>query len=55
MIKRIRGVAYTSKVSPALGNRAIEAVKGQFIEIHSGHLHFSDQNMGKNAGNNFNG
>lgn len=51
MIKRIRGVAYTSKVSPALGNRAIEAAKGKLLQFIPDIYIYADQNKGKNAGN----
>lgn len=51
MIKRIRGVAYTSKVSPALGNRAIEAAKGKLLEYIPDIYIYADQNKGKSAGN----
>lgn len=51
MIKRIRGVAYTSKVAPALGNRAIEAAKGKLLEFIPDIYIHADQNKGKSAGN----
>lgn len=51
MIKRIRGVAFTSKVSPALGNRAIEAAKGRLLQFIPDIYIYADQNKGKNAGN----
>lgn len=51
MIKRIRGVAYTSKVSPALGNRAIEAAKGKLLQFIPDIYIYADQNKGKMAGN----
>lgn len=51
MIKRIRGVAYTLKVSPALGNRAIESAKGKLLEFIPDIYIYADQNKGKNAGN----
>lgn len=51
MIKRIRGVAYTSKVSPALGNRAIEAAKGKLLQFIPDIYIYADQNKGKHAGN----
>lgn len=51
MVKRIRGVAYTSKVSPALGNRAIEAAKGKLLQFIPDIYIYADQNKGKNAGN----
>lgn len=51
MVKRIRGIAYTSKVSPALGNRAIEAAKGKLLQFIPDIYIYADQNKGKNAGN----
>lgn len=51
MVKRIRGVAYTSKVSPALGNRAIESAKGKLLKFIPDIYIYADQNKGKNAGN----
>lgn len=51
MVKRIRGVAFTSKVSPALGNRAIEAAKGKLLQFIPDIYIYADQNKGKNAGN----
>lgn len=51
MIKRIRGVAYASKVSPALANRAIESAKGKLLQFIPDIYIYADQNRGKNAGN----
>lgn len=32
-IKRIRGVAYTSRVTPTVANRMLDAAKGMFLKF----------------------
>lgn len=51
MIKRIRGIAYAAKVSPALANRTIEAAKGKLLQFIPDIYIYADQTKGKNAGN----
>lgn len=51
MVKRIRGVAYASKVSPALANRAIESAKGKLLQFIPDIYIYADQNKGKSGGN----
>lgn len=51
MVKRIRGIAYASKVSPMLANRAIETAKGKLLQFIPDIYIYVDQNRGKNAGN----
>lgn len=51
MIKRIRGTAYASKVSPALANRTIESAKGVLLNFLPDIYIYSDLNKGKFAGN----
>jgi RNA 3'-terminal phosphate cyclase-like protein len=51
MVKRIRGVAYGCKVSPALANRAVEAAKGVMLNFLPDIYIHTDQNKGKNSGN----
>lgn len=51
MIKRIRGIAYATKVSPALANRTIEAAKGKLLQFIPDIYIYADQTKGKNAGN----
>lgn len=50
MVKRIRGTAYASKVSPTLANRAIETAKGKLLQFIPDIYIYADQNRGKNAG-----
>lgn len=51
MIKRIRGIAYAAKVSPALANRTIEAAKGKILQFIPDVYIYADQARGKNTGN----
>lgn len=51
MIKRIRGIAYATKVSPALANRAIEAAKGKLLQFIPDIYIYADQTKGKKSGN----
>lgn len=51
MVKRIRGTAYASKVSPTLANRAIESAKGKLLQFIPDIYIYADQNRGKSAGN----
>lgn len=51
MVKRIRGTAYVCKVSPALGNRAIETAKGVMLKFLPDVYIYADANRGKMSGN----
>lgn len=51
MVKRIRGIAYASKVSPALANRMIDSAKGKLLQFIPDIYIYADQTKGKNAGN----
>lgn len=51
MIKRIRGISYSAKVSPALSNRTIEAAKGKLLQFIPDIYIYSDQAKGKHSGN----
>lgn len=51
MVKRIRGTAYASKVSPALANRTIESCKGVLLNFLPDIYIYSDLNKGKFSGN----
>lgn len=51
MVKRIRGVAYISKISPALANRSVESAKGVMLNFIPDVYINTDQNRGKISGN----
>lgn len=51
MVKRIRGTAYATKVSPAMANRTIESAKGLLLNFLPDIYIYSDQTKGKLAGN----
>uniref|UniRef100_A0A1A9WKJ8 RNA 3'-terminal phosphate cyclase-like protein n=1 Tax=Glossina brevipalpis TaxID=37001 RepID=A0A1A9WKJ8_9MUSC len=51
MVKRIRGTVYICKVSPAIGNRAIEVAKGAMLKFLPDVYIYSDLNRGKMSGN----
>ncbi|XP_022248586.1 RNA 3'-terminal phosphate cyclase-like protein [Limulus polyphemus] len=49
-IKRIRGVAYTVRVSPNIANRLVEAAKGILLQYIPDVYIYTDQHKGKQAG-----
>ena len=51
MVKRIRGTAYCTKVSPMLANRAVESAKGVMLNFLPDVYINTDQNKGKRSGN----
>lgn len=51
MVKRIRGTAYSSKVSPALANRTLESAKGVLLNFLPDIYIHTDHNKGKQSGN----
>lgn len=51
MVKRIRGIAYASKVSPTLANRAIESAKSRLLQFIPDIYIYSDQRKGASGGN----
>uniref|UniRef100_A0A1B0CQ18 Rna 3'-terminal phosphate cyclase n=1 Tax=Lutzomyia longipalpis TaxID=7200 RepID=A0A1B0CQ18_LUTLO len=51
MVKRIRGVVYACRVSPALANRTVEAAKGVMLKFLPDVYIHTDQSKGKSAGN----
>ncbi|XP_055376043.1 probable RNA 3'-terminal phosphate cyclase-like protein [Condylostylus longicornis] len=51
MVKRIRGIVFGCKVSPALGNRAVESAKGVMLNFLPDVYINTDQNRGKTSGN----
>lgn len=51
MVKRIRGVAYASKVSPTLANRTIESAKKTLLKFIPDIYIYSDQRKGAAGGN----
>ncbi|KAI9589656.1 probable RNA 3'-terminal phosphate cyclase-like protein [Glossina fuscipes] len=51
MVKRIRGTAYVCKVSPSLGNRAIETAKGVMLKFLPDVYIYADASHGKMSGN----
>ncbi|GAB0090259.1 Probable RNA 3'-terminal phosphate cyclase-like protein [Sergentomyia squamirostris] len=51
MIKRIRGVVYACRVSPALANRTVESAKGVMLKFLPDVYIHTDQSKGKSAGN----
>ncbi|KXJ69402.1 hypothetical protein RP20_CCG027265 [Aedes albopictus] len=51
MVKRIRGMAYCCKVSPAMANRAVESAKGVMLNFLPDVYINTDQHKGKRSGN----
>ncbi|XP_055523294.1 probable RNA 3'-terminal phosphate cyclase-like protein [Wyeomyia smithii] len=51
MVKRIRGMAYCCKVSPAMVNRAVESAKGVMLNFLPDVYINTDQQKGKRSGN----
>ncbi|CAO1413395.1 unnamed protein product [Diamesa serratosioi] len=50
MVKRIRGVVYSCKVSPTFANRTVESSKGVMLKFLPDIYIHTDQNKGKNSG-----
>ncbi|XP_058444494.1 probable RNA 3'-terminal phosphate cyclase-like protein [Malaya genurostris] len=51
MVKRIRGMAYCCKVSPAMANRSVESAKGVMLNFLPDVYINTDQHKGKRSGN----
>ena len=52
LVKRVRGVTFTCKVSPQNGNRMVDAGAGRTQRLHPGRVHiFTDHHVGPEAGN----
>jgi len=51
MVKRIRGIVYGCKVSPALANRTVESAKGVMLNFLPDVYINSDQHKGPTSGN----
>ncbi|XP_058833572.1 probable RNA 3'-terminal phosphate cyclase-like protein [Topomyia yanbarensis] len=51
MVKRIRGMAYCCKVSPAMANRTVESAKGVMLNFLPDVYINTDQQKGKRSGN----
>ncbi|KAL5282588.1 RCL1 family protein [Megaselia abdita] len=51
MVKRIRGTAFTCKVSPAMANRTVESAKGVMLKFLPDVYINTDQNKGRLSGN----
>ena len=50
MVKRIRGVAFTAKVSPQTANRMVDAVRGAFNKLLPDVYIFTDHHSGRTSG-----
>ncbi|XP_070497494.1 probable RNA 3'-terminal phosphate cyclase-like protein [Chironomus tepperi] len=50
MVKRIRGIVYSCKVSPTFANRTVEAAKGTMLNFLPDVYIHTDQNKGKLSG-----
>lgn len=50
MVKRIRGTAYTLRVSPAIANRVVESAKGVLLNFIPDVYINTDQCKGKQSG-----
>jgi len=50
-VKRIRGVVYAVRVSPAIGNRLVDAAKGVFLQFIPDVYIYTDHHRGNNSGN----
>lgn len=50
MVKRIRGIVYACKVSPAMANRTVETAKGVMLKFLPDVYIYTDQNRGKLSG-----
>lgn len=50
MVKRVRGVVYACKVSPALANRTVEAAKGPLLKFIPDVYINTDQTKGRSGG-----
>lgn len=51
MVKRIRGVAYTAKISPQMSNRMVDAARGVLNQILPDVYIFTDHYSGQGSGN----